>query len=112
MKIENEWLDAEINMLTLENKQKKKRKISDNFITFKLFLMLTAVFFYAPLIEARCTGKIICFNKNSNSNMAVVDGGHRQFKCQKCRSVQWHDKKNADWAGNFYCTVCGANLGK
>jgi hypothetical protein len=73
MKIENEWLDAEINMLTLENKQKKKRKISDNFITFKLFLMLTAVFFYAPLIEARCTGKIICFNKNSNSNMAVVE---------------------------------------
>lgn len=102
MKIENEWLDSEINALASEKNRKRKKKGTDNVLVFKLALMLTAVFFYAPTIDA----------KIHYANMAVVDGGHRQFICSKCGMHQWQDKKNADWAGNFRCAVCGNNLGK
>ncbi len=108
MKIENEWLDAEILTLNLETKQKKKKKSSDSLMALKLFLMVTAVFFYAPVIEART---LVFKSSHSSTHMQAVDGG-RHFICPKCRMCQWQDNKNADWAGNFTCSSCGANLGK
>ncbi len=116
MKIENEWLDSEISTLRLETKQKKRRKMSDNLMAFKLFLMITAVFFYAPLIEAGISPvmkKLILIQKtNSQKNHVLAKGEGRNFICPKCRMCQWQDDKNADWAGNFTCSSCGANLGK
>lgn len=108
MKIENEWLDTEINQLNLEVNKKKRRKNSDNLMALKLFLMVTAVFFYAPLIEAK--NSTVKSYRCSN-HMQAADGG-RHFICPKCRTCQWQDNKNADWAGNFHCRSCGANLGK
>lgn len=110
MKIENEWLDTEINQLNLEVNKKKRRKNTDNWTAFKLFLMVTAVFFYAPVIEARCS-KVLVFKAMSNANKKQMGEG-RNFICPKCRTCQWQDDKNADWAGNFHCRSCGANLGK
>jgi predicted RNA-binding Zn-ribbon protein involved in translation (DUF1610 family) len=102
MKIENEWLDSEVNALKCEKQRKQNKKNTDNVLVFKLVLMLSAVFFYAPSLEAR----------NIHRKMVVVDGGHRQFICHKCGMHQWQDKKNADWAGNFKCGSCGTNLGR
>lgn len=111
MKIENEWLDAEITQLSIETKRKKRRKPSDNLIAFKLFLMLTAVFFYAPVLEAKCSKVIVFKSMHANANKKQMGEG-RNFICPKCRTCQWQDSKNADWAGNFHCSSCGSNLGK
>lgn len=106
MKIENEWLDSEINALASEKHRKRKKKGTDNVLVFKLVLMLSAVFFCVPSIEARSC-KIISVKKSTK-----IMGEGRNFICPKCRTCQWQDNKNADWAGNFHCSVCGYNLGK
>lgn len=111
MKIENEWLDSEIDALKCEKQRKQKKKNTDNMLAFKLVLMLSAVFFYVPVIDARPHAMILSKIKHHNTNMKAMDGG-RHFICSKCRTCQWQDNKNADWSGNFFCSACGNNLGK
>lgn len=105
MKIENDWLNSEISCIKYE-KKKKNKKSTDNVLVFKLVLMLSAVFFYAPAIEAKCNAL-----KIPKKHQIQMNAG-RNFVCPKCNTRQWQDNKNADWQGNFYCSSCKHNLGK
>lgn len=106
MKIENDWLDSEINALASEKKRKLKKKNTDSLLVFKLVLMLTAVFFYVPAIEAKLNAL-----RTTKKHQMQMNAG-RNFVCPKCNARQWQDNKNADWQGNFYCFSCKQNLGK
>jgi len=77
MNIENDWLEQEIKGIF--NDKKRKKVVPETFLMLKVLCMLTAVFFCSTTVEARSL-------KMQPNRMAVVEGGHRQFRCPTCKT--------------------------
>jgi len=95
--IKNEWVEMEIEAIS---KQRKKRKPNlDNIMFVKLFLMITAVFFCSPVLDAKP-------RVAHRYGVSYTEGGGVCFTCRHCRTAQWQDISNTDWRGYFYCVAC------
>lgn len=92
--MDSNWIEKEI--YSLERIKKCKNVKGRSVVLIKFFLMLLAVFFYSTQINA-----IPMFK--------AMDGG-QHFVCNKCRTSQWQDSSNANWAGKYHCKACGNQL--
>lgn len=101
MKIENEWLEKEI--LSIESEIRRPKYRNNQLSFLGVLAMLGAVFFCSPIDAAPARLKPNVMNK-------PAEGGGRVFWCQNCRTRQWQDDKNANWAGEFHCSSCGKKL--
>lgn len=96
--LDNEWLENEMRAIDQESRVTKD---TSNYRFMFLALALLSVFFCSPCDAALPRTHNICKR---------VEGGGQTFYCHTCQTRQWHDDKNADWAGRFYCRSCGKQL--
>ncbi len=97
----NSWIEDEEAAILADSK--KKYKGTDNMIFIKMFTVLFLVFFYTSHADAKTRNR-----NHVGQCLQRVEG--KTFKCSHCRMNQWHDTKNADWSGRYYCTHCGKEL--
>lgn len=100
MKIENDWLENEMMVISNEIKQKRK-KSPDTMICVRMFLVFSAIFFYTSAVDCK---------PNITHNARKAEGGGQLFICPDCRTNQWHASNTKDWQGNYYCRGCKKKL--
>jgi hypothetical protein len=94
-------------------KKRKNRYDSDTY-TMILYMLLLVPLILTMALKADVYVNDVYINKDLGVyeiDACVFKDPGVFFTCKRCRNSQWQDAKNADWRGNFYCTVCGVRMG-
>ncbi len=102
MNPKNDYLDYEIRKLKLDVTKAKSK--GDNQMLLKFLCVLIPLLCIGISLHAAPKCPL------QHRYVRQVDGGV-QFTCKRCRTNQWQDRNQADWAGNFYCRACGTRMG-
>lgn len=103
MNPKNDYLDYEIRKLRLDTKIAQKK--GDTKLLLKFLVLLIPLLSFVISLHATPAKS---FFKHHYARQ--IDGGI-QFTCKRCRMSQWQDRRQSDWAGNFYCKSCGTQMG-
>ena len=80
----------------LEQRAKKISAEISSSMFLRLLLMLIPFLIYSISLHAQPNVTTLC------------KGQGAAWKCANCRTYQWQDSSNKDWAGQYKCSSCGA----
>jgi hypothetical protein len=104
MNPKNDWLDWQLKMLRADSHKKKQ---GETWMLCRFLCLLVPLLFYAISLHAIPASKMYI----KHPSVKQADGGVH-FTCKRCRPVQWQDKNQADWKGDYYCRRCGCKMGE
>lgn len=81
------------NEVIIKKKEKKLLAKYDNSIFWTMLIMLIPFLIYSISLHATPQIHNVC---------------GKAWKCETCRTYQWQDSDNKNWAGKYKCTSCGA----
>jgi hypothetical protein len=96
--MDKDWIDKEISLINKDKKKPNKRICNLQFAYLMIFLIPFLIMAFT------LNAKQHKFNAQNN-----VDSGV-SFRCSTCGLKQWHDKRNCDWRGHYYCVQCKQRL--